>query len=267
MKKGRVYTVHYGKNIETTKNFVDSIKPFLNSSLDLIILNNSNEINIENLKSEFISILNTEKNLGYFGAAKLGIQQFPISNLDYIIICNNDVQILNDDFFSLLEQKINNYDIIAPSIRTLENIEQNPHRENKIKFHRKLFYKLFFINYFFAIIFSNLIGFKKKKINKVAKEHQSERNIFSPHGAFIILNKSYFEKGGIIDDGYFLYGEEDSIAAIAKLNEMLIGFIPSLKILHQESITTGKRFTKQKYRFQKDAYKYILNKYPTIFNT
>lgn len=266
MKKGRIYTVHYGTNTETTFQFVEMIIPSLNEYLDLVIINNSKEIDLNKIKNDFITILSLDENAGYFGGAKLGIEKYPIESLDYIIICNNDVQILNSDFFDILDQKLNSYDIIAPSIKTFENLEQNPHREESISISRKYYYKLYFSNYFYATVFNKLIALKKKRSIELSPSPQIERNIFSPHGAFIIFNKSYFKKGGTIDDGYFLYGEEDSVAAIAKLKSMSIGLVPSLRILHQESITTGKAFTKKKYRFQKNAYKYILNKYPTIFN-
>lgn len=264
MKKGRIFTVHYGENVETTIDFIKSIIPFLNNSLDLVIINNSPDISIDINLPKYISIIESKSNLGYFGAIKYGISKTHIDDLDYIIVSNNDIKILNDNFFDIIENKLKNYDIIAPSIKNLEGNEQNPHRGKPFSLRRKRLLKIYFSNYLLAFLIVKVVSLRKffKKKNII----HFEKNIFSPHGAFIIFNRSFFEKGGFIDDGYFLYGEEDSIAAIAKLKGMSIGFIPSLKILHQESITVGVFFTKQKYKFQKNAYKYILNKYPTVFN-
>lgn len=265
MNKGRIYIVHYGENIDITCKFIESIYPFLNESRELIIINNSKEIDIDNLSDNFIHIINTDRNLGYFGGIKFGIEKFPIDTLDYIIISNNDIQILNPDFFSTLEKKLNSYDIIAPSIKTHENIEQNPHRQSHLSKIRKLYYKIYFSNYFNAFCLTKIIAFKKNLL-KNKFQTQEEREIFSPHGAFIILSKSYFEKGGYIEDGYFLYGEEDSIAAIAEENKMKIGFVPHLRILHSESINTGKILTRAKYNYQKYANKYISRKYARLFD-
>jgi len=88
--------------------------------------------------------------------------------------------------------------------------------------------------------------------------------IYAPHGAFIIFSKSYFSKGGIIDDGYFLYGEENSTAAQAAKLNMKIGYVPEIKLIHKESMSTGKGLNKKKYAFQKQAFNYIKKKY-TIF--
>ena len=92
-----------------------------------------------------------------------------------------------------------------------------------------------------------------------------EQEIFSPHGAFVIFTKNYFNNDGYIDDGCFLYGEENSIEAIVQQNNLKIGFIPQLKVLHFESVTTGKGLSKIKYGFQKEANKYIKIKYPKLF--
>jgi len=106
MKKGRIYTVHYGEETKITEIFISSTIPFLGNSLDLVIINNTSTIEIANRKSNFIHIINSNNNLGYFGGIKFGMEKFMIDDLDYIIICNNDVQILNSDFFSILEEKL-----------------------------------------------------------------------------------------------------------------------------------------------------------------
>ena len=50
MKKGRIYTVHYGENIDITLKFIEKIIPFLNSTLELVIINNSKNIDLNKLK-------------------------------------------------------------------------------------------------------------------------------------------------------------------------------------------------------------------------
>lgn len=264
--KGRIYTVHYGANIETTNKFVCKIKPYLSSSIDLVIINNSPEYKITYHQSANITILNAKSNLGYFGGFKYGLEATLTSILDFVIICNNDIEIINDDFFELLKEKLNDYDIIAPSILNSNNNEQNPHRLNKPTLAKKIYYRLYFFNYLIGLVLNKLVNIrrrykpKSKSINYVA-----EKEIFSPHGAFIIFNKSFLKKGGYVDDGYFLYGEEDSVASIAADKEMKVGFVPKLKVYHDESTSIGKKLSSKKYEYQKQAFKYIINKYPKIF--
>ncbi|MBN2286922.1 MAG: glycosyltransferase [Tissierellales bacterium] len=261
MEKGRIYTVHYGKDISVTLKFINSISEFLTSSLDLIIVNNSKDVCL-NIKHDHIRVLSTPENLGYFGAINYAIEKFPIANIDFIIICNNDLEICDNAFFSILKNKLSKYDIIAPSIRTIEGKEQNPHRLNRPSRKRLLYYKLYYSSFIIAYLMTELIRFIKMK----NKNPDTERKIFSPHGAFFILKSTYFKKGGNIDCGFFLYGEEDSIAAQADELCLSIGFVPQLKVKHWESFSTGKKFSLKKFEFQKTAHKYIKQKYPHFFS-
>lgn len=261
MKKGRIYTVHYGNNIQVTMNFIKSIEKFLREEIDLVVINNSsNDINIT---SKNIKIVNTNKNLGYFGGIKYGMQEYPPSSKDFIIICNNDVEITHPDFFSILDKKLDKYDIIGPSIKTSDNVEQNPHLNKRPSKLRKAYYKLYFSSFVIALFLNFIVKNKKKKISN--NLITCDTNVFSIHGAFIILKSSFFEGGGYIDDGYFLYGEENSISAQAYNLKLKTAFVPDLKVFHLESISTGKIFSKKKYYFQKNASQYIHKKYPSIF--
>lgn len=265
-KKGRIYCIHYGHNINVTQHFLFSLKRIPGDNLQLVIVNNSKEVSLAALESENVAIINSDKNRGYFGAFKFALEKYPLDDVDYVIVCNNDVEFVNDVFFEVLNQKLQKYDIIAPSVKTLDNIEQNPHRETSPSLFRKYYYFFYFSCYCFAVFMNNIISLKKKYKKGNPVKNENERKIFSAHGACIIFNRSYFERGGKIDAGYFLYGEEDSVAAQADILGLKIGFVPHLKIKHSESVSTGKRFSKNKYRFQKKAYRYIKNKYPNYFH-
>lgn len=263
--KGRIYAVHYGKELATTQRFVKSVMPLLGEGINMVIINNEVEFDLSALQTDFISVVNSEINRGYFGAAKFGTELYPYDNLDFIIVCNNDLEIESPDFFQILEEKMKRYDVVAPSTKTLDGIEQNPHREHRPSKFRKLYYKLYFSGYAIAWLLDKAIMFKKNLSKSIATDN-TEREVFSPHGAFMIFNQTYFQKGGNIDHEPFLYGEEDSIAAQADKLKMKIGFVPTLKILHLESQSTGKGVSRKKFIYQKKAYNYIQTKFPWIYN-
>jgi GT2 family glycosyltransferase len=205
------------------------------------------------------------RNLGYFGAAKWQLAKLDFADKEFVIVSNSDVYILNEDFFYVLSQSLDMYDVIAPSIQTPEGIEQNPHRKSPYSLRRKMLFTLYFSNYVIASIIANVIALKKSILRTTIIAEMSEQRICSPHGAFVIFTKNYFANNGYIDDGYFLYGEEDSISAIVEQNNLKIGFVPRLRVLHFESVTTGKGLSKTKYGFQKEARGYIKIKYPHLF--
>jgi GT2 family glycosyltransferase len=262
-KKGILLTVNY-MNWAVTEKLVKSLICFGDINLEIIIVDNSPYEDKKNLKELIVSgvtYLKSPENLGYFGAARYAYDLLELMNFDYLIICNNDIIIESEDFFNILNKKIVEYDVIAPLIKTKDGIMQNPFQISKISLMRKIYYKIYFTSFLIAKISNWIISLKKKKQNYMKAVYQLERNIFSPHGAFIIFAKSYFEKGGEIDAGYFLYGEEVSIAGQAVKYGLSIGYIPQLKILHLESITTGKGLSRAKYTYQKQATKYINEKY------
>lgn len=264
-KKGLIIVVHFGKWI-ITEEFIDHIKTYLSEDLILYVVNNSPELLPIQKQAIYIEIINAPSNLGYFGGANYAFNYVDINNFDFIIICNNDIEIIDSNFFNYLQEKIDYYDIIAPSIETKEGIEQNPYLEGEFTSFRMIFYKLYFNNYLFAYILTKLVFLKKMiGINFRNKEKETERVISSPHGAFIIFNRTFFDNGGFIEDKLFLYGEEDSISAQAKSLKLKIGFVPSLKIIHKEHTTTKKGLSKHKYINQCFAYDYISKKYPDFF--
>jgi GT2 family glycosyltransferase len=265
MKKGKIYTVHYGTDISPTLQFVNSVKGFLGDDLEVVIINNSKEIDLSGLISDHVYVVTAEENLGYFRAVKHGTEKYPVEGLDYIIICNNDIEIKDKEFFNILESKLDDYDIIAPSIKTLAGVEQNPHHEKKPALARKIFYRIYFSNYIFSFILNNLIVFKNNFF-KSKETVQNERLVYSPHGAFMILKTSFFKAGGYIIDESFLYGEEDSIAAMAEKFGLITGFVPSLKVIHSESVVIGKLFTFRNYKHQKEGYKHTLKKFPSVYS-
>jgi GT2 family glycosyltransferase len=264
MKKCRIYAVHYGENTIPTHQLIESLKPFLCEHRELVIVNNSRDVDLTNLINDHISIICPEKNLGYFGAVKYGTDCYPYDKLDYIIVCNNDIQFASPDFFDIADEKLNYWDVIAPSTKTLDGIEQNPHREAQPSTLRKLYYRIYFANYLAAWLFDKAYTIKELSAKSIRPE-PTEHAIFSPHGACVILNSTYFKQGGYIEDGSYLYGEEDSIAALALKYKLKIGFVPSLKILHLESQSTGKGLPRKKYHFQKTAYYFIAKKYPWLY--
>jgi len=273
--KGFIITVHYNEKNDLLLEFINNLNRFLNEELILIILNNNPNKEVSSLINEifqnrYIKVYDLKHNLGYFGAFKYFINNLFKGNFDFLIICNDDTEVINEDFFKYLKKEFyntyKNYDIIAPSIITSEGIEQNPHSLKKPDILKIFYYKIYFSFYYLAIIFDKLIMTRKKICKSNSYNNINREEIFSPHGAFIIIKKSFFNKGGYIEDGFYMYGEEYSLACQAVNSNIKIIMDPSLKVLHKESITIGKKLSYKKYCLQKKAFNFMKNKYPSIFN-
>jgi GT2 family glycosyltransferase len=64
-----------------------------------------------------------------------------------------------------------------------------------------------------------------------------------------------------MDTGFAAYGEEMSVAAIAKRLGLPVVFSPQLKVVHGEHSTVGRRLTRQKYSLQKQAFEHCYDSY------
>jgi len=276
---GLIITVNY-KTSETTIRFLESITKLNDfSKVELFIVDNGSEKSIvekignhlKKINKPNIQFITLPENIGYFGAVNYAIKNHikEIEKYKYCVVCNNDIIIKDNDFLKKASCYSEKNDLIAPRIISLvSGKDQNPHREHLVSFVQKIQYRLLFSNYYIGLILYLLRNVLYRKISSLIRKGKinlSERNIFAMHGSFMIFTDKYFLKGGYIDDGFFFYGEEDSVAAICKLINCKIRFVPDLIVYHDEhktSIANG--FKKRIYKHQKEAYRYIKRKYKKL---
>jgi GT2 family glycosyltransferase len=262
--RGGLYVVHYGEDTEVTKQLMASLQPYLNSDRQLVLINNDRHGLFDSWLLPFVTVMEPDSNIGYFPAIRWAMERYPVKDLDYVMVCNNDIVFQSANFFKVLEEKLLVWDVVAPSTKTLDGVEQNPHRTTKPSFWRKRYNHLFFSNYVVAWCCNQAYELNKKRQAKTA-QNKVEKTIFSPHGACIILSTRFFKQGGSLNHPIFLYGEEDSIAAQADRIGLRVGFVPELKVVHQESRSVGKNFSRTKFEHKKTAYRYIRKTYPQLF--
>jgi GT2 family glycosyltransferase len=262
-------TIHLLKNIAELTD---------NEKFIIVVADNSpyeeNFIKLEEFKRNFpwpsLLLFRSPSNIGYFGAVDHVLKEIDIAkeDLQILIVSNNDIEINDKDFFVKLLSLDNKAAVIAPDIiSVLTGQHQNPHRKYSISKSQKIQYHLLFSNYYFGYL---LYLFRKTAkwfmgIN-LKKETPEQGQIFSAHGAFMIFTNKYFKAGGKIDNDFFLYAEEDSVAAqCANLNLEII-FHPELIVFHNEHISTNSSgFKKIIYKIQKKSYKHIKSKYPEFY--
>jgi len=240
-----VFIVLTYRNTEDLKDFINSTATLnLNFTYKIVVVNSYYD---ERSKEKFEKIslegncdfINVE-NKGYGYGNNQGIEfAKKIYDFQFLIISNPDIEIKKLNFSEILG---NENKIIAPSIRTLNNKQQNPHQFYNIEFLDYLKYVSFKkenkILLYFALFVNKVIRefllcsiqiFKRKKIK-----------IFAPHGSFMIFgHKALSNLGNIFDEEIFLYCEEDHLARLAKNKKIEILLSPELKIIHREDGSVG----------------------------
>ena len=271
-------------------NFIDDFNHLSNEKVQLLLIDNSNIFTpdsfLEALKSGKYPFLVYEKlniNKGYFGAAKYALDNHLIKNSmpRWVIICNVDIRLKQQNLFSLLSAKyldINN-DIIAPQIwSNIKKNDLNPiyvKRPNKKKMmFLNIISKFFIIQQTYEILsfikyelkkYYNVIRhlFIKKNI-KVKSLRVSPKSIYAPHGSFIILKDSYFLRSGNLNHVSFLFGEEIFLGETARQLNLSVVYDPSLIVVHEEHASTGVVRSRKIGKYMKDA---NLNLYKHFFES
>ena len=217
-------------------------------------------------------LLESMENLGYFGAARIAFKhhvEFTKALPDWVIVCNHDVQIADEGFFSKLRSwNPAGVGMIAPSIRTVPgSVEQNPfmrHRPGRWSWSRT---RLVSSNYKIALVWDWLWRQKSKlkswfAVRKSAPRHRKQReSVYAPHGSFLIFSRRFFECGGFLDDNLFLYGEEISVAEICRELQLSVVFDPSLQVLHAEHHSTGSTLSRFTFECQRNSVRYLTSRY------
>lgn len=202
-------------------------------------------------KNKNVLVFRSGKNLGYFGGAYWGLQQYikEFSFPEWTIVSNTDIHFPDKDFFIKLSDKYKNNPpaVIAPDT-ILESegglpssfTHQNPHFIYRPSCMRMHIYKWVARYYPFYITWELISALRHKLINTLGYKKQEQKyinkpmKIYAPFGAFIIFNKNYFNAGGTLQHGTFLFGEEIFVAETVRSLNLDIMYDPSLIIIHKE---------------------------------
>lgn len=271
-----IITINF-RHADCTLRFLKSISAiegFAHSHL-VIVDNNSDDGSVRRIRDAIQGCNNVElgastQNRGYFGGARWALNRYLVDNPlpQWVIICNNDV-VLDDSQFleKLIKTDPMNVGMVAPSILSrLTGHDANPSIQRRPSAFRMLQYRLWFSSYY-AMWMKQWLWPFVRKARKRFRRRQPVSNgdvkklIYAPHGAFFIFSRQFFEAGGFIDDGTFLYGEEFLVAEMC--GRLCLGIVhdPSLRLWHAEGTTLGRMLTRETFQHQRDGFRYALSRY------
>jgi GT2 family glycosyltransferase len=262
--------VNYFNEKEVCSFINEQLQPGTNKFIDIVITDNGSKETflLDGIANNYtnISILKSQNNLGYFGAASFGLTNYLNLHSEYpdaIIVCNTDMT-LQGNFFETLQQQIakKNFDVLGPSIHSsLLNYYQNPYIINRISKSKLKFlhfvsssYILYSLFTIYHLLKTKLMGRQNSKPNLVA-------NPYAIHGSFMVFNKTFFEKGGTINYPSVLFGEELFIAEQARKLNLNMVYEPTLQVEHNEHATTGVFKSRRMVTYLHQSYTYILKTY------
>lgn len=252
MKTGLV-VLNYNDAIETIE-FVKKISEYNTIDHICVVDNGSNDNSYQKLKKlnkGNIKVLPLPQNKGYSSGNNAGLQYLYQQECELFIVANPDIIIEKDallDFLAYIEA-YPDYAIYGPAIKEGNNLN---HGWKLMKIGYDIMDNIVYLNRFF------------KKRNQYKKSHYntyiSEVDVVS--GCFFAMKKEVIDTLGYLDEGTFLYYEENILAKKAKDCGFKSAIINRVEVIHNHAVTIDKNINHyRKLRIMKDSQYY----YQTTF--
>ncbi|MEO0077060.1 MAG: glycosyltransferase family 2 protein [candidate division WOR-3 bacterium] len=179
----------------------------------------------------WVKLIKNNRNLGF---AKANNQAIKLAQGEYILLLNPDTVVVNDAINKTINFMDRNLDISAVSCRVeLANGKLDP------ACHRGFPTPWASLCYFLGLekLFpkSRLFG----QYHMTYKLFSVPHEIDVPSGCFFLIRRSTVEKIGLLDEDYFLFGEDVDWAYRIKQAGGKIYFYPDAKIIHYKGTSSG----------------------------
>ncbi len=178
------------------------------------------------VKSQNIKIIQNETNLGFAAANNLGIKK---SKGKYVLLLNSDTELGKDSLIKMIKFMDGHPEAGAATARLeLASGQMDP------ACHRGFPTPWAALTYFSGL--EKL--FPKSRIlsqyHEGYKDPDKSHEIDSPSGAFFMVRKTVIEKVGLLDEDYFMYGEDLDWAYRMREAGYQIWFNPEVTVLHRK---------------------------------
>jgi len=249
--------------LEQCLNSVFAASKNLNVQI-FVVDNNSVDGSINMLKENFSSVvlIENKENVGFSKANNQAIKR---ANSPYVLLLNPDTVIEEDTFDKCIDFMNSNNDCGGLGIRMLDG-KGNFLPESKRGFPSPsvAFYKIFGLSY----LFPKSQKFGRYHLGFLSEFEVNEVDVLS--GAFMLLRTETLEKVGLLDEQFFMYGEDIDLSYRIKLGGYKNYYFPETKIIHYKGESTKKSSVNYVFVFYKAmilfAKKHFSNKKANLFS-
>lgn len=218
-----------------------------------------------------LRILTPSSNLGYFGGADFGGRQLG-AQPEWLAVSNPDMRMPGRSFFSDLfsDHPSGGTAVVSPRIVSTDGFDQNPFMPRRPSSVRMHLYKWLF-RYHQSTLAYEILSAQKQRLRTLLGHGRNHgdlstselkpRRIYAPHGSFILFHRSYFEAGGTLRYGTFLFGEEFFVAETARRLGLDVVYDPRLRLIHGGRASRGALPDRKISRHIREASKYLADTY------
>ncbi|MFN5183560.1 MAG: glycosyltransferase [Bacteroidota bacterium] len=200
----------------------------------IVVDNNSVDHSVKLLKEKFpqVKLIENKKNTGFSVANNQAIR---VSRGEYVLLLNPDTVIQEDTFEKILAFMDSHDDAGGLGVKMVDGKGNFlPESKRGLPTPAVAFYKIFGL----ARIFLNSKKFGAYHLTYLSKDEINKVDVLS--GAFMLLRKSVLDKVGLLDEDYFMYGEDIDLSYRIQLAGYQNYYFPETTIIHYKGESTKK---------------------------
>jgi GT2 family glycosyltransferase len=203
-------------NFPDTRKCLESLKSITYENFHVVVVDNgSTDESNDMIRDNFpgISLFELETNLGFAAGNNLGLLHAINNHYPYVLMLNNDTEIIQEDFLQEMVSELQSQDRIAAVGPLVTQSNGSPQRT--ILPYPSLGYMIW-----------NTLGFYKPDLGK-------RRFVDGVSGCCVLVKTAAITQVGLLDENYFMYAEETEwFYRIRKMGWRVL-YIPKKSILHK----------------------------------
>lgn len=199
-----------------------------------VVDNNSIDGSVDMVRAKFpqVTLLANKDNLGF---SKANNQAMRLANGEYVLLLNPDTVVEEDTFVKVVDFMDSHPDAGGLGVRMLDGKGKFlPESKRGLPTPSVAFYKIFGISRLFPK--SQLFG--RYHLGYLDEFETNEIEILS--GAFMLMRKEALDKVGLLDEAFFMYGEDIDLSYRIVLGGYKNYYFPETRIIHYKGESTKK---------------------------
>lgn len=230
-----IIIVNYNVEFYLEQCLLSVFKALKNIKGEVIVVdNNSVDGSIEMLKSKFpqVTLIDNKENVGFSTANNQGIK---ISKGKYVLLLNPDTVVEENTFKLTIDFMDNHEDAGGLGVKMIDGTGTFlPESKRGLPTPKVAFYKIFGLSRLFP---------KSKKygayhLSYLDKDKTHKVDVLS--GAFMLMRKKTLDKIGLLDETFFMYGEDIDLSYRIQLGGYQNYYFSKTQIIHYKGESTKK---------------------------
>lgn len=199
-----------------------------------VVDNNSVDSSVEMIAKKFPEII-LIKNRENAGFSKANNQAIKKAKGEYILLLNPDTVVEEDTFFKIIDFMDAHPEAGGLGVKMLDGKGKFlPESKRGLPTPAVAFYKVFGL----ARLFPHSKKFGQYHLGYLDKDEVHEVDILS--GAFMLLRKKALDKAGLLDENFFMYGEDIDLSYRITEAGFKNYYFPQTRIIHYKGESTSK---------------------------